>query len=101
MQRSVKKGPFIDAKLAAKIANTLSEEFIEENLEGKYDATTRATDFLQRQLEDLKIRVEKSEEELIAYAQAKDILNINEIIEATMDVTGATLSVDGGLVVGT
>ena len=33
---------------------------------------------MQGQLEDLKIRVERSEEELIGYAQAKGILNINE-----------------------
>ncbi len=65
-------------KLAADICNSLAEEFIEQHLESKYEATTRATDFLRKQLDDLKIRVERSEESLIKYAQAKNIVNLNE-----------------------
>ncbi len=65
-------------KLAEDICNCLAEEFIEQHLEGKYDATIRATDFLRKQLDDLKIRVEQSEESLIKYAQAKNIVNVDE-----------------------
>ena len=65
-------------KLAAEICNALAEEFIEQHLKSKYDATIRATDFLRKQLDDLKIRVEQSEESLIKYAQAKNIVNLNE-----------------------
>ncbi len=67
-----------DAQLAAEIANTLSEEFIEENLEGKYDATTRASDFLRVQLEGLQIQVEQTEQELLDYAQRNNIVNLSE-----------------------
>lgn len=70
------KGP--DAQLAADIVNTLSEEFIEENLEGKYDATTRASDFLRLQLEDLQIQVEETEQELLDYAQRNNIVNLSD-----------------------
>ena len=65
-------------KLAADICNSLAEEFIEQHLASRYDATTRATDFLRKQLDDLKVRVEQSEETLIKYAQAKNIVNLNE-----------------------
>ncbi len=65
-------------ELAADICNTLAEEFIEQHLKSKFDATTRATDFLRKQLDELKIRVEQSEESLIKYAQAKNIVNLNE-----------------------
>ncbi len=65
-------------ELAAEICNALAEEFIEQHLKSKYDATIRATDFLRKQLDDLKIRVEESEESLIKYAQAKNIVNLNE-----------------------
>ena len=67
-----------DPALAASIVNTLTEEFIEQHLEGKYDATTRASDFLRRQLEDLQIQVEQSEQELLDYAQRNSILNLSE-----------------------
>ncbi|MEM7352122.1 MAG: Wzz/FepE/Etk N-terminal domain-containing protein, partial [Acidobacteriota bacterium] len=67
-----------DPALAAQIANSLAEEFIAQHLESKYDSTTRATEFLDKQLEELKVRVEQSEESLIRYAQAKNIVNINE-----------------------
>ena len=67
-----------DPQLAASIVNTLSEEFIEENLEGKFDATTRASEFLRQQLEDLQIEVEKSELELLDYAKRNSIVNLSE-----------------------
>lgn len=67
-----------DAKLAARVANTLAEEFIEQHLEGKFDATTRATVFLERQLEDLQIKVEQSEQALLRYAQEQNIVNLGE-----------------------
>ena len=63
-----------DPQFAAKAVNTLAEEFIEQNFEIKYEATTKATDFLERQLHGLKIKVERSEEELINYARAQNIL---------------------------
>ena len=53
-----------DAQLAANIVNTLIEEFIEDNLEGKYNAAARANDFPRIQLQELQIEVEKSEQEL-------------------------------------
>ena len=67
-----------DPRLAALIVNTLAEEFIEEHLEGKFFATTRASDFLEKQLKDLQIKVEQSEEALLKYAQAKNIVNLSE-----------------------
>ena len=66
-----------DPSLSKSVANTLAEEFIQYNFETKYDSTSRATKFLQTQLRELKIRVERSEEDLISYARAKNILNIN------------------------
>jgi len=67
-----------DAALAAQIANTLTEEFIEQHLEGKYDATTRASDFLRSQLDELQIQVEQSEQKLLDYAKRNNIVNLSE-----------------------
>ena len=43
-----------DPEEAARIANTITSEYIDYNFQAKYDATSRATDFLQKQLVDLK-----------------------------------------------
>ena len=67
-----------DPALAATIVNTLNEEFIEQHLEGKFDATARASDFLRTQLEDLQIEVEQTEQELLDYAQRNNIVNLSE-----------------------
>jgi len=65
-------------EFAEEAINTLVEEFIEQNFENKYNATIRAADFLEKQLEQLKITVEHSEEDLIRYARQHGILNIDE-----------------------
>ena len=67
-----------DSVFAAKAINKLADEYIEYNLESKYEATRRAASFLQGQLTDLKVGVEKSEEGLLAYARAHGILNIGD-----------------------
>lgn len=67
-----------DPDLAAEIVNTLNEEFIEQTLEGKFEATIRATDFLRDQLEGLQIEVERSEQDLLDYAQRNNIVNLSD-----------------------
>ena len=67
-----------DQDFAAEVVNVVVEEFIEQNFESRYESLVRATTFLQKQLEELKIRVESSEEDLIRYARAHNILNIDE-----------------------
>jgi capsular exopolysaccharide synthesis family protein len=67
-----------DSELAALVANTVAEEFIEQHLESKFDATTRATQFLGKQLEELQLRVERSEQELLRYAKERNIVNLGD-----------------------
>lgn len=63
-----------DPQLAADFANTLASEFIEQNLETRWKATERTGEWLTRQLADLKIKLEKSEDQLQAYAKATQLL---------------------------
>lgn len=50
-----------DPARAAEIANTFADLYIVEQLEAKFDATRRATEWLQDRLSGLKAQVEKSE----------------------------------------
>ncbi len=61
-------------QLAADFANTLTAEFIEQNLEARWKSSQHTGEWLTRQLEDLKIKLEKSEESLQAYARATGLL---------------------------
>lgn len=77
-----------DPQLAARIVNVVMEDYIEYNFQGKYDASTRATDFLQKQLVDLKAKVEQSDAALIDYARTHSITNVGD----KQDVITQTLS---------
>lgn len=51
-----------DPKMAAKIVNQLVSDLIEYNFQVRYNATTKATDWLGRQLVDLKAQLEASQQ---------------------------------------
>lgn len=67
-----------DPQLAAQIVNTHLQNFIEENFRSKYDATTQASNWLSAELEELRIKVEKSEDARLAYERANQIWQIDE-----------------------
>ena len=58
----------MDPKVAADFVNTLVSEFISQDLEGRLSDTEQTGEWLGRQLNDLKIRLEKSEDQLQSYA---------------------------------
>jgi capsular exopolysaccharide synthesis family protein len=60
--------------LAADFANTLANEFIDQNLEARWQTTQRTGEWLTRQMEELKIKLEKSEEAMQNYARATGLL---------------------------
>ena len=63
-------------KLAAKMANTLADKYIIGQLEAKFDATKKATDWLNDQLATLKDKVEASEQAVELYRQENDITKV-------------------------
>jgi capsular exopolysaccharide synthesis family protein len=67
-----------DPRLAADIVNSLVNSYIEENFRTKYEATTQASDFLGKQLKDLELKVETSQEKLVRYQRENNILGIDE-----------------------
>jgi capsular exopolysaccharide synthesis family protein len=79
-----------DPRHAARIVNILAREYIDYNFQAKYDATTRATEFLQKQLLDLKAKVEESEGALYDYARQHNILIVGEkqdvVLQALADI---------------
>jgi capsular exopolysaccharide synthesis family protein len=68
-------------RLAADFANTLTAEYMERSLEVRWQATQGTTDWLTRQLQDLKEKLQRSEDGLQAYARESGLLYMSE--EAT------------------
>ena len=67
-----------DPKLAAEFANALAETFIEHNLETRWKSTQRSGEWLTKQLEELRVKLEKSEEKLQQYARISGLLFTSE-----------------------
>ncbi len=64
--------------LAAQIVNAHIKNFIEQNFQSRYEATTRASTWLTDQLNELKIRVEKAEDARIAYERQNQIWALDD-----------------------
>ena len=56
--------------MAADFANTLVDEFIQKSLDDRLKTTERTGEWLAKQIDDLKIKLERSEDVLQSYASA-------------------------------
>lgn len=70
-------------KLAAKIANTIADQYIVGQLQAKFDATKKATDWLNDQLGELKQKVEASERAVEQYRKTHDLLEVRKEVGLT------------------
>ena len=67
-----------DPQLAARVVNAHIETYIKRNFQSQYDSTTRATRWLRDQLDELKIRLQKSEDARIAYERQNQIWTLDD-----------------------
>src|SRR6266567_7586188 len=77
-----------DPQLAAEITNALVKTFVEENFRTKYESTSQTADWLSRELSDLQLKVQASEEKVVRYEKQKGIVGIDEkqnIVTAKLD----------------
>ena len=67
-----------DPQLAADFLNSLTTEFIQQNLEARWKTSQQTGEWLTHQMEDVRIKLEKSEDELQGYAHASGLLFTSE-----------------------
>src|SRR5690348_7975573 len=67
-----------DPDLASRVANTLVNNYIEYDYHKKYDATRQASGWMEQQLDELKAKVEKSQEALVQYERPNSIVNVSD-----------------------
>lgn len=78
-----------DPAMTAQIANAFASEFIQYNLQRKFDSTAYARDFVSGQMAEAKLRLASSERDLNDYARANGLIR-------TGDTTNDTKSGGGG-----
>jgi succinoglycan biosynthesis transport protein ExoP len=88
-----------DPDLAKQIPNTLAELYIQQNLESRFKATEQAKEWLTRQLDDLKGKVEKADETLRAFGSKHGIISLEEkeniVIQRLSDLNEALAKAEG------
>src|ERR1017187_4524793 len=67
-----------DPRLAAQIVNGLINTYIEQNFKTKFESTMQTSDWLSKELGDLELKVETSQEKLVRYQKEHEILGIDE-----------------------
>jgi len=67
-----------DPKIASQVANQLVDDYMEQYFETRLSATLRASDWLSKQLKDLKANVEESEENLVNYQKQTGMVGQDE-----------------------
>ena len=65
-------------QLAASIVNTLASTYVEQNFKTKFESTMQASDWLSKQLVDLQMKVETSQEKLVKFQREHEILGTDE-----------------------
>jgi len=75
-----------NAALSARVANSLAENYMEQNLQARWTATQKAADWLSQQLSGVKARLEKSEEQLQNYARRNDLVFLESDKEPSRNV---------------
>jgi polysaccharide biosynthesis transport protein len=80
-----------DPVLAARIVNSLASNYIDQNLELRWDAAQMATEWLSQQLVGVKAKLEKSEDEMQEYARDNGLLFLESDKGTTENIVDARL----------
>lgn len=83
-------------QLAAQVATSLVNNYIDYSFRLKYEATRQASAWMEQQLDELKAKVESSQQALVAYEQENQIANTGEkqnVQEQMLSDLGRELSV--------
>jgi capsular exopolysaccharide synthesis family protein len=67
-----------DPQLAADFANTLTKEFISQNVEARWATTQQTSEWLHRELDDARDKLRKSEAALQSYATSSGLIFTDE-----------------------
>src|SRR5207302_5504537 len=67
-----------EPRMAADVVNKLMETYVVNNFKSRFESTMQASDWLNKQLVDLQMKVETSQEKLVQYQKKHEILGTDE-----------------------
>jgi capsular exopolysaccharide synthesis family protein len=67
-----------DPQLAARILNAHLDNYVEQNYKSRYEATTDASKWLQSELDELSVKVRRSEDARIEYERNNQIWTVDD-----------------------
>lgn len=67
-----------DPEFSQKVVNAVAEAYIAANLDRRFDASSYAKTYLEDRLEQLKLKLQDSEVELVEFAQKERIVDAND-----------------------
>lgn len=76
---------------SAVIANNWAEQFVADSIDRRFESTADAREFLERRLAELRQDVERSERQLVTYANENNIVVLNQVEEDGRTVASPTL----------
>ena len=71
-------------ELCAQVPNTLATSYIQQSVENRFIATEQVKEWLSKQLEDLKAKVERADEALQAFGSKHDIISLEDKENVTL-----------------
>ncbi|WP_321476837.1 polysaccharide biosynthesis tyrosine autokinase [uncultured Paludibaculum sp.] len=74
-----------DAKLATDFANRLTQEYIEQNMDARWKMSQRTGEFLSKQIDEMRVKLERSEDALQEYARRNGLLFTDDKTNVTTD----------------
>jgi len=74
-----------DPQVSARVANGFAENFIQSNLDRKFESTAYVRDFLEERIAQTRTRLEDAERQLVAYAGQQQIVDLREGDEVGAD----------------
>ena len=80
---------------AAKIATGLAEAYIESNIDKRFQANSYAKSYLEDQLRQLKGRLEETENQMLAFAEKQQIVDVDDrasVAETSLNAANKSLA---------
>jgi capsular exopolysaccharide synthesis family protein len=78
-----------DPKLAAEIVNSVANVYLEHNFRTRYNATMQASEWLSKQLEDLKSNAQSKQQQFADFQKKSGIIGMDDASGPTGTSTGA------------
>ena len=84
-----------DPQFAARMANAVVEEYTRSTMQRRFEAGTQAREFLEDQLQEMRISIERADQALLDFAQRNQVADLEQRIEMatnTLEDLNARLS---------